>query len=367
MTGRERVLAALHRSGPDRVPVCDAFWEDTLARWHSEGLPADTTPAEFFDFDIAPMSVDASPRFPAELLDEDADTVTMRDRFGYVARKARGKSRTVEYLSVPLEEHSNWPAVKERFTLPEDEPARIDTTAYPFRLEPDISWDEARARHAALRARDKYILAGAYGPNEATWRLLGFTQNLFTMMEKPDFTAEIAGTYIDFLIRVLDRCIAEGTKPDGFFMIEDLASTRAMLFSPAMWRTLYKPLVARLGDFLRSNGLHFWMHCCGDAEPIFDDLIECGLEVIQPLEAKSGLDVRLLKDRYGGRLTFYGNINIITMADSEAAIEAEIRDKLAPFSDGGYIYHSDHSVPPEVSFDRYRFVIDCVRRYGAGA
>lgn len=369
MNSRERVIATLERSGPDRVPTCDAFWEDTITRWEGEGLPQGTQPQDYFDFDIRTMSIDPSPRFPVELLAEDEDTITMRDRFGYVARKSKGKSRTIDYLSNPVSDRKEWEAVRARFTMPADEPARIDTVSYPFRLEPDITWDEARAKHAALRARDKFILANAYGPNEATWRLRGFTQLLYDFADAPEFISEIAGAYMDFLIAVIDRCIEQGAAPDAFFMIEDLGSTRGMIVSPEKWRQIHKPLVARLGAFLASRHVGFWMHCCGNAEAIFEDLIECGVQVMQPLEAKAGLDVRALKERYGDRLTLFGNINVITMARSAADIEEEIRDKLAAFKEsrGGYIYHSDHSVPPEVSFERYRLVMDCVRRYGTYA
>ena len=97
---------------------------------------------------------------------------------------------------------------------------------------------------------------------------------------------------MDFLITVLQRCLDEGMQPDGFFLVEDVACTRGMLFSPRSWRAILKPRMYALGQFLHSNDISFWMHCCGNAEAIFEDLIECGLDVIQPLEAKSGLDVR---------------------------------------------------------------------------
>ena len=149
--------------------------------------------------------------------------------------------------------------------------------------------------------------------------------------------------------------------------IRDRAYTQGMLMSPRAWRRLFKPPTRQLGRFLRQNDIAFWMHCCGNAEAVFEDLIECGLQVIQPLEAKSGLDVRKLREKYGDRLTFFGNIDVINMAGgSDADVEEEIRSKLSPFvsAGGGYIYHSDHSVPPEVGFARYQRVLEWVRRYG---
>ena len=350
------------------MPVSDAFWEDTLSRWRTEGLPDGIDPADHFDFDIAPLSIDASPRYPAELLEKSDTHCTMRDRFGYVVTKALGKSRTVEFHSYPAPTRVAWAAVRDRFTLEDDGPARVDTVPFPFRLEPEPTWEEALERYQRLCRTNRYILANAYGPYEATWRLHGYERSLFDLMDDPDLMAEIGRTYTGFLMDVIDRCLQRGIVPDGFFMVEDLGSTRGMLYSPETWRELYKPLLHQLGSFLEAKGLQFWMHCCGNAEAIFADLVECGVQVIQPLEAKSGLDVRLLRERYGADLTFYGNIDVVAMADSDESAEIEIREKLSAFDrSGGYIYHSDHSVPPEVSFQRYSHVINCVRKYGTYA
>lgn len=370
MNGRERVRAAIYRTGLDRVPMADSYWEDTLIRWQGEGLAAGADPVEHFDFDIAFMSLDPSPRYPVELMSETDTTRTFRDRFGYVVTKSRDKSRTVDFHSHAIDDRADWPAVRDRFAaqragLGDEDSARIDTAGFPFRLGPDPTWDEARQRYRHHRDAGRYISASGYGPHEATWRLRGFTPSLLGLVEDADLITEIADTYTDFLLAVIDQCIARGVQPDAFFMVEDLAYGNGLMFSPESWRRIHRPQVARIGRFLRERGMDFHMHCCGDASAIFDDLIHCGVQVMQPLEAKSGLDVRQLKTRYGDRLTFFGNIDVIALSESNSAAEIEIRDKLGTFdSSGGYIYHSDHSVPPEVSFERYCHTLDCVRDYG---
>jgi uroporphyrinogen decarboxylase len=75
--------------------------------------------------------------------------------------------------------------------------------------------------------------------------------------------------------------------------------------------------------------------------------------------------VRQLKPLYGDRIIFFGNISADAMARGGEELETEVRTKvLAAKPGGGYIYHSDHSVPPTVSFENYRRVIELVREHG---
>jgi len=374
MNSRERVIRTLNRTRPDRVAMSDAIWEDTMTRWRAEGMPAgvgggarDMTLTDYFGFDFDYMSIDASPRMPQEVIAQDDEYITYRDRYGYTVKKSIGKSRTVLFMDHVTKDRAAWQEIKGRFTLDKAGSARIDDRSYFGHFDPYPTWDEAKAKFDAIRRRGRYLLFDVYGAYEASWRHRGFDTMLMDMAADPDFVAEMANTHMNFLIEILRHCLDQEMKPDGLFMVDDLAYVNGMLMSPRTWRRIFKPLAKRLGEFLHENDIAFWMHCCGNAEAIFEDLIECGLQVIQPLEAKSGLDVRRLREQYGSRLTFWGNIDAINMSNgTDAEIEEEIRTKIAPFVEGGggYIYHSDHSVPPEVSLERFKLVIELVRKYG---
>ena len=96
------------------------------------------------------------------------------------------------------------------------------------------------------------------------------------------------------------------------------------------------------------------MHSCGYIEPFLPDLIEAGLDVIQAVQANTGMDVRELKGKFGDKLAFFGNISVQNFKNGPEAIEAELRAKVpAAMAGGGYLYHSDHSIPPEVSLETY--------------
>ncbi|HUS80159.1 MAG TPA: uroporphyrinogen decarboxylase family protein, partial [Armatimonadota bacterium] len=108
-------------------------------------------------------------------------------------------------------------------------------------------------------------------------------------------------------------------------------------------------------------------HSCGNVTALVPMLIEAGFDCLQPLEAKAGMDLVALKEQYGQRLACMGGIDVRKMADGTdpRLLEEEIRIKVGLAKrGGGYIYHSDHSVPDNVSFDRYRYVMDLVHKYG---
>ena len=86
---------------------------------------------------------------------------------------------------------------------------------------------------------------------------------------------------------------------------------------------------------------------------------------MHPLEAKARLDVRDLKPKYGHRLVLFGNIDVRKLSAGPEAIEEEIRTKVGFAKEGGgYIYHSDHSVPNDVSLENYRYALKMLEKYG---
>jgi uroporphyrinogen decarboxylase len=362
---RTRVINTLERRPVDRIPRSDGFWEDTLAAWRSQGLPADKTPADLFGFDLVSMSLDLSMRQEERVLQRDDEYITVQDRFGYTVRTLVGKSRTLHCYDHATRDREAWERLKPRFTLNPDDAARIDDKSYFLHLDPYPTWAEAKRKYDALRATQKYLLFTGYGPWEGTWRHRGYTELMMDTATDPDWVRDMGETLIDLLISCLEHCLRLDMRPDGLYLVDDLAFNQGLLFSPTMWRSVFKPGYRKLGRFLHANGISFWLHCCGNCEALLDDLIECGLQVLQPLQAKSGMDVRQLKPKYGQQLTFFGNIDVHKMEGPAEALEAEIRDKISMAKvGGGYIYHSDHSIPPEITLERYRYIMELVERYG---
>ena len=104
----------------------------------------------------------------------------------------------------------------------------------------------------------------------------------------------------------------------------------------------------------------------GDINSLLDLFIAAGIDMIQPMEAKANMDVRKLAPTHGQRLAFFGNIDMAAAGTNDRdAIEHEVRTKLAAgMAAKAYAYHSDHSVPPTVSWHTYRFILELLDRHG---
>ena len=174
-------------------------------------------------------------------------------------------------------------------------------------------------------------------------------------------------TVADSVIAGADALIAGGIHFDGAFLWNDMAYRNGPFFSPAMYRELEFPAQQRLCDFFHGHDMPVILHTDGDVRPLIPMLIEAGFDCLQPLEVKAGIDLIELKHEYGDRLAFMGGIDTRAMADPDPqAIEREVREKVTVAKQGGgYIYHSDHSVPDSVSFQQYRRVMELVREHGS--
>jgi uroporphyrinogen decarboxylase len=95
------------------------------------------------------------------------------------------------------------------------------------------------------------------------------------------------------------------------------------------------------------------------------DLVEIGIDALNPLEVKAGMDPVALKKQYGNILTLHGGINAVLWNDKEAIL-SEI-DRIVPVlkENGGYIFSSDHSIPNTVSLDNFKAIINEVKKIGS--
>jgi hypothetical protein len=202
--------------------------------------------------------------------------------------------------------------------------------------------------------------------HEQLWRIIG-PQNVMLWIglhpqELGRFIERLGIFLVDLTRAQID---AAGGLLDGMVIWGDVAYVNAMLFSPQFWRAHFKPIVREQIRVCHDAGLPVIYHGCGNASALFEDFIEMGLDSFNPLEAKAGLDVVELRRRYGHRLGFCGNMDVLTWADAPMEeLRRHVLRKLNAAKGGGYIFQSDHSVPSNVSGERYEYVVNLVRKHG---
>jgi uroporphyrinogen decarboxylase len=355
MTPRQRLKTVLAGHIPDRVPVVDiSFWPETLERWRKEGLPSGITPADHFALDcIERFSFDGSLCLSAEIIEESEQWRVRRDANGVLIKEWRdwhiSYSPPVR-LDCLVKTWDDWLKVKSR-----------------LRVSPHRITEQQVQTYDEWRHEDRLVVIS---PVEPMWflieQLTGFEVGLPMAIEQPDLAADILNAYTDFILGMCQLAVDEGMTFDALWFFSDLCYRNGMLFSPKVYRELLMPCHRRVKAWCETEGMPLMLHCDGDMREFIPLLIEVGFDVVQPLEARCGNDVRELKPLYGTDIAFFGNISADVMAyGSDAEIEEEIVTKLrAAKEGGGYIYHSDHSIPPTVSLQRYEQVIALVRQHG---
>ncbi len=198
--------------------------------------------------------------------------------------------------------------------------------------------------------------------------LRGAEQLLVDLLKNPAIAEcileHIAGYYLEYNRRVFEA--AEG-QIDIFFMGDDLGTQQGLWFSPKLYRRFFKENFRRFNDLAHRHGIKTMYHSCGNVEALIPDLIECGLDVLQSLQP-AALDLARVKREYGKDLAFQGGIDIQqTMPRGTVAeVRAEVahRAKLLG-AGGGYIFGTAHNLLPDVPTENIVALFDAYREYGA--
>ena len=354
MTGCERVNRMFARQDQDRIPRHDSFWPETVTRWQGEGLQGDHHDVlRLLEADFETLCWSWPAPFPGqrEVLSQDHETQTVRDAWGGVTRVWKGRSGTPEHISFGCDSREAW-----------EQTYRPAMLAAPLQIDPRL----AVARYRDARKLGKWThLTGVEG-FEALRRLIGDEICLMSMIEDPEWIRDIVRVHTDIVLRSYDALLAAGIEPDGLWIYGDMAYNHSTMCSPAMYRDLVWPAHKRMADWAHAHDMHVIYHTDGRASGVLDLYIEAGFECLQPIEAKAGMDVREIAQTHGDKLAMFGNIDVMKMGTNDLEIiEEEIKTKFAAaMATRGYAYHSDHSVPPQVSWETYQAIIRFVERYG---
>lgn len=363
----DRMNKALRQEEPDRVPISDFFWTSFVERWREElGLPSDTDIYRYYDLDWLVTVPNMDPHIKQfELLKENDEEIVVRTGFEAVIRK-KSNYPMPAYLNFETDTIPKMRAFEfddpwddRRYFSQGDNQIGGVGDAFVRNLPPWI--ETVRSLHP-----DFPVYGSVCEGHETLWRIVGSENVMLWIGLYPDEVGRFVDRINAFALQIARAQIAaSGGLLDGMVIWGDVAYKKGMFFSPGYWRKHFKPGVKAIVDACHECGLPVIYHGCGNVKAIFEDFVEIGVDAYNPLEAKAGLDVVDLRRKYGHRIAFCGNMDVITWAHAtKEELKRTVLTKLNAAKGGGYIFQSDHSVPGNVSGEDYDYVVNLVRQYG---
>ena len=363
----DRMNKTLNHQEADRIPVSDFFWGSFLERWRMErGLSKDVNIYEYYDLDWIVTVPNMDPHIKQfEIISETEEEITLRTGYEAIIRK-KFEDPMPAFLSFETDTIEKMraftfddPGDNRRFFSGGDNQIAGVGDGFVRDLPP---WSDS--------VKSIYPDFPVYGSicegHEQLWRIIGSENVMLWIGLYPEELGRFIEKVGDFVINLTEAQIeAAGGMLDGMVIWGDVAYVNGMLFSPEYWRQWFKPIVQAQIEICHNADLPVIYHGCGNVSEIFEDFIEIGVDSYNPLEAKSGLDVVDLRKQFGHRLGFCGNMDALAWArEDETDLKPLVLRKLNAAKGGGYIFQSDHSVPGNISADRYEYVLNLVRDYG---
>lgn len=351
MTSRERFTRMYAHREADRIPVIDSPWNATIERWRREGMPAGMDYAEYFGLDrVASIHADNSPRYPVKTLEETDEYRIHTTSWGATLRDWKHAASTPEFLDFTIVDRESWEKAKSRMRPSKDR----------------VEWEHLRNSYPKWREAGRWIQAGLWFGFDVThsW-IVGTERLLYALIEDPDWCRDMFSHELETQLSILDMVWDAGFEFDCIEWPDDMGYKGTQFFSLDMYRDLVKPFHRRAVEWAHAKGVKTHLHSCGNVNPFIPELIEIGLDCLNPLEVKAGMDPARIKEAYGNDLVLHGGINAV-LWDHPDEIRAEM-ERIVPIMkrNGGYIFSSDHSVPSSVSLEDFKHIISLAKELGS--
>jgi uroporphyrinogen decarboxylase len=371
-THRDRVLAALNHEQPDRVPIDFGstfvstiylsaydrlkehlgFDHETVVMSKRRGL-AQVHPSilERFDADARYLSL-GPPDGDAEEQANDSYV----DAWGTTWRNADDG----HYLYV------DGPFFNQKKPSIDD----IERLEWP---DPDNpGYVRGLAERAAALRRDTdcaIVLNLPLGVVHQGQFVRGFGDWLKDLYKNPDFICRFMDVCADYFVRLSENALdCVGDNVDVVMFGDDLGTQMAPMFSPDKYRELVKPRHRRMVEALKAKTqAKVMLHSCGSIEPMLEDIIEIGVDAVNPVQVSAtGMAPEHLKEAYGDRLTFWGGIDtqdVLPFGDPDA-VRGQVRRMIDSMgTGGGYVLNSVHNLQADVPPENIVAMFDEARTY----
>jgi len=349
LTTHERMTRMYEHRDADRDPMMAGPWGSTIARWVREGMPEGISTQEFFGLDKVGhlYAIDTSPRFPRVVIEETDGYIIERDSWGTTKKNWKPMSSTPMDLGHEITSPEAWAKVRDRMVPSEDR----------------IAWSAVERSFIETREQNGWLVASLwFGYDIVNARMIGTETLLLAMADKPEWVADVLNTLCDLALGLLDMVWEKGYTFDELHWPDDMGYKNGLLFSKRMWRQMVKPYQEKAIDWAHSHGIKAHMHSCGNIMALVPELVDLGLDGLNPMEIKAGMKPLDIKRDHGDVLLLKGGLDARNFDDYERA-EADILEKVPQLMEaGGYIFASDHSIPDSVPLETFKQIVELARR-----
>ncbi len=361
LSGKERIERILTRRPVDRIGLFEVYWRETAESWaRNGGIRNPEEVSDHFGLDlrrtggeITPaawkaLNLVGDPGYGQVLVEENETARLVRDGNGAILRWLRNGSGAPEHVGFAVRERPDW----ERSILPFLSDAGLDGSR--------IDFENYRRLREKCSRDSRFFVCGVIGAFDLMAPMCGHENLLAGMALDPDWVKRMAMTYAETTVRLLESLFEREGLPDGLWVWDDLGFKDRPFMSPDMYRDIVFPAHRRLFDFAHSRKLPVILHCDGFIEPLLPLLVEAGIDCLQPIEIKAGMDLLRVKKNYGDRICLIGGMDINVLETNDLSeVDAMLKRTIPKVKEGGgYILQSDHSVSNRVEYRTYRHFVE---------
>ena len=209
------------------------------------------------------------------------------------------------------------------------------------------------------------LFGGVAGPFTTAWLLMGYENVCYWSFDHPNELMEIFKISNEYYIEAINRMVDIGM--DAIMIAEDLGYRGGLFVSPENYRKYLFPYLHEIIDAVKKIGKPVIFHCDGQINEVLTDLVDMGIDALNPIERKAGMDIGEVKRKYGNKICLIGNLDLVNILPHGTIEEVDnhVKELIEGVgTGGGYIVASEHSLNHHIPIENILAIRDAVFKHG---
>lgn len=332
---------------PERFPATEfmMFWPETEADYSRKAGTDDLR--GYFGVKAPagiPYNFCAYPPFERKILSETENHITLINEEGVTMIQEKGTSAMPHFIEFPIKDRASFESYRKR--LDPDSPERI----------PDLS-----GMREYCEREDLPSMLLIRGPFAFLRDFIKFDELMYLFIDDPQLIKDMTSFHAEFVVRLWKNVFRQHI-PDIVCLGEDMAYKTSSMISPDMVKEFIFPAWKKIIGFAKNSGVkNVVLDSDGYTMEILPIAIEAGFTATLPIERAAGMDGEKMRERFP-ELVLIGGVNKLALAGNRNEIDEEVEKAARLYRKGRYIPGCDHSVPPIVPFDHYKYYIESLKK-----